>query len=105
MKTTEPPLYRVSLEGAVLWRDGRRAVVSLKLDGLWLRILEADTEGMFHVEQSAEALRLDLLGALTALGLQRRCHRPGVPGGRTRRAQALSQKRKAARHDAPQALP
>ena len=106
MKAIEPPpLYRVSLEGAALWRDGRRAVVSLKVDGLWLRILEADAEGMFHVEQSADGLRLQLLGELTALGLQRKCHRTGVPGGRSRRAQRRSEKQKAARQAAPEALP
>jgi hypothetical protein len=93
-----PPLYRVSLEGAALWRDGKMAVVSIKVDGVWLRILAADVAGMFHAEQSAHGLRGAVEAGLSAAGLHRSCHR--TPDGKTRRTRGdHAQTRKAALND------
>jgi len=43
-----PPGYQVELDGCCLWRDGARAVVSLKLNGRWVRVAEAPAHGIFN---------------------------------------------------------
>jgi hypothetical protein len=42
------PVYQGHVGGLVLWRDGNKAVVSIKLYGQWIRAAEADCRGLFH---------------------------------------------------------
>jgi hypothetical protein len=49
-------MFGLKFEGLVLWRDGAQAVVSLKKDGRWIRLLATRCNGMFHAEVSAAEL-------------------------------------------------
>lgn len=55
-KPARPAVYQAELGGVALWRDGTKAVVSLCLGGLWIRILEAEAATMFHEKRSPAEL-------------------------------------------------
>lgn len=52
------PLFQFHFDRLTLWRDGNKAVVSLCINGRWLRLVEADCREMFFEEIRCEALRL-----------------------------------------------
>lgn len=55
-KRFERYLFRHQVTAIVLWRDGARAVVSVKCGDAWSRVLEADMAGNFHEQLDAEPL-------------------------------------------------
>jgi hypothetical protein len=41
----------------VLWRDGKDAVLSIKVNGGWHRVVAVECKGVFHIEVTAAELR------------------------------------------------
>ena len=51
------PLFQFQFDRLTLWRDGNKAVVSLCINGRWLRLVEADCRTLFFEEIESDSLR------------------------------------------------
>jgi hypothetical protein len=49
--------FALKFEALTLWRDGNLAVVSVSINGRWVRVLSADVRELFFEDCDAETLR------------------------------------------------